>query len=483
MEILNRALLQISTDYLGGIPVDRITTVVAVLLSYVLAHVFRRLPSTSNGAYKHVFSIAGSIVLFGLVQEQYWGLVHLLCGALVAFALMTILRGKAMVLSVFVTAMLHMSYSQIKRQLKETALEEGMQVAFDHTGAQMVFVIKVTSLAWCIYDGGQERRTEYQRKNAIEQMPSLLEYLGYVFFFPGLAVGPAFELATYRRMVALDDLRVKRTQSRRAYAKLLEGVLWMAVYVLYGSQYTMSYMATERFAYTHRRFISRAIYMCIAGVITRAAYYTAWKMSEGACILTGLGFEGVDERGHAQWMDISNVHIRGVELGSSLKQLIDSWNIGTNTWLRHHVYLRIIEHTGGSKSTSMAAVVTFLVSAWWHGFYPGYYLTFVLGAVASNTARTLRRNLNALVALAPEDENNQRKKTIKQAYDAAGWVLSKYTLDFTVVPFMALSLSTSLRAWRAQYFVVLLAVLGIHVAFNVIGVGRCIRSHAHVKQT
>ncbi|KAJ2546851.1 Lysophospholipid acyltransferase, partial [Coemansia sp. RSA 1933] len=487
MEVLNNGFLWISTHYLGGIPVDRIATVVAVLLSYVMAHVYRHIPASRDGRYKHLYSIASSVVLFGVVQEQYWGLVHLFGGALAVYALMAGLQGRAMVAAVFVAAMAHMSYSQIRRQMAEAeAAEDGGYVAFDHTGAQMVFVIKVTSLAWCIDDGRRQKQqpseqlTAYQKKNAIAQTPRLLEFLGYVFFFPGLAVGPAFELATYRRMVQLDNARVLRTQTFRAYRKLIEGFFWMGVYVVYGGKLSFPLMSTDKFAVAYPLFASRMLYMCAAGVVTRTAYYAAWKMSEGACIVASLGFDGISEADPADpiWMDIANVHVRGVELGTSLKQLIDSWNIGTNTWLRHHVYLRIQQLR--PKRDAAATIVTFLVSAWWHGFYPGYYLTFVLAAIASNAARALRRSLNPLVAIT--SDASPRKRAVKHMYDVAGWALSKYTLDFAVTPFVALTLSASLRAWRSHYFVVPIGVLAINLILNVMGVGRLLRSHAHPKQ-
>ncbi|KAJ2520627.1 Lysophospholipid acyltransferase [Coemansia sp. RSA 2049] len=482
MQVLNRELERISAQYLGGIATDRIATVVAVLLSYVLAHVYRRIPTSGDGAYKHVFSIASTVVLFGAVQEQWWGLAHLLCGALVAHALMKTLRGRGMVAAVFLAAMAHMSYSQIRRQLAETAAADGsVHVDLDHTGAQMVFVIKITSLAWCVYDGTQpqDSLSSYQKKNAVAAVPGLLELLGYVFFFPGLAVGPAFELATYRRMVRLDSLRTLRTQTPRAYRRLGESVVWMAVYVVYGGRYLFPYMATDRFAATHPTYLSKTLYMCAAGVAARAAFYTAWKMSEGACVVAGLGFDGIDN-GAARWLDISNVHVRGVELGSSLKTMIDSWNIGTNTWLRHHVYLRILQLSSSRRDTAAAAAaasatataagVTFLVSAWWHGFYPGYYLTFVLGAASSNAARTLRRALNPLfVAL------SVRRPYVKRVYDVAGWALSIYSLDFIVTPFMTLSLSASLRAWAAMLYAVPLGVLAVNVVFNTLGLGHRLR--------
>ncbi|KAJ2352549.1 Lysophospholipid acyltransferase [Coemansia sp. RSA 2618] len=479
MKLLNSALHALSESYLGGIPVDRIATVVAVLLSYALAHAFQRIPARMAAA-KHMFSIVSTVLLFGLVQEQYTGLVHLAVGSVAIYGLIRLAKNAYMPYAVFLAAMLHMSYSQIRRQINERS---SGAVDMDYTGAQMVFVIKVTSLAFCVHDGRQHgphtRLSAYQRKNAIVQVPGLLEYLGYVFFFPGFAVGPAFELATYRQMIALDDGRAKSQLPWRAYRKLLEGVFWMAIFVVYGNTYRFQTMARRQF-YAERSFLSSALYMCTTGIVVRAAYYTAWKMGEGACILAGLGYDGRDEHGNVRWMDIANVHVRGVELGTSLRQLIDSWNVGTNTWLRHHVYLRIGSRPsadGARASSTRATVLTFLVSAWWHGFYPGYYLTFVLAALAANAARILRRNLHALVALPVGDRLHASavRRFVKCTYDTTGWLLSKYTLDFVAAPFMVLSLQSSLELWRGNYYAVPLGVLCIFTAFKGLGAGHFIR--------
>ncbi|KAJ1808787.1 Lysophospholipid acyltransferase [Coemansia sp. RSA 2523] len=477
MQLLNSALARLSEDYLGGISVDRVVTVVGVLLSYVLAHAFQRIPARMAAA-KHIFSIVSTIFLFGPVQEQYTGLIHMAVGSAAIYGLIRWIKSAYMPYIVFLAAMLHMSYSHIQRQIHERSTGA---VVMDYTGAQMVFVIKVTSLAFCVYDGRPNvvhpHMSAYQRKNAISRVPGVLEYLGYVFFFAGFSVGPAFELATYRKMIALDDTRARRQLPRRAYRKLLEGAFWMVIYVAYSNVYTYQAMTKPQF-YAHRSLLSSALYMCTTGLVVRSAYYTAWKMGEGACILAGLGFDGYDAHGAVQWMDIANVHVRGVELGSSLRQLIDSWNVGTNTWLRHHVYLRISRTPadGARASSTRATVLTFLVSAWWHGFYPGYYLTFVLIALAANAARILRRNLHAIAALPADNHASALRRCVKCVYDVAGWILSKYTLDFAAAPFMVLSLQPSMQLWRDNYFVVPLAVLGIFIAFNVLGAGRFIRS-------
>lgn len=63
-----------------------------------------------------------------------------------------------------------------------------------------------------------------------------------------------------------------------------------------------------------------------------------------------------------------------------MKESIEHWNKGTNRWLRSIVYERM---------KCYRLVLTYTLSAVWHGFYPGYYLTFANGAFFTIVARTV----------------------------------------------------------------------------------------------
>jgi lysophospholipid acyltransferase len=83
---------------------------------------------------------------------------------------------------------------------------------------------------------------------------------------------------------------------------------------------------------------------------------------------------------------MTNVRPIEIETSQSLKGILDNWNIGTNQWLKHYVYLRIAPI--GSKNTAFASLCAFATSAFWHGFYPGYYLTFLLMGFVSETSKS-----------------------------------------------------------------------------------------------
>lgn len=55
--------------------------------------------------------------------------------------------------------------------------------------------------------------------------------------------------------------------------------------------------------------------------------------------------------------------------------------MGTNRWLRIVVYDRVRKYP---------TALTYALSALWHGFYPGYYMTFASGALFTIAGRTVR---------------------------------------------------------------------------------------------
>jgi len=68
--------------------------------------------------------------------------------------------------------------------------------------------------------------------------------------------------------------------------------------------------------------------------------------------------------------------VNWLQLSTSLKELLDNWNRSTTFWLRYVIYDRV---------HSTIAVMFF--SAFWHGFYAGYYVTFFTGGLFIHTAR------------------------------------------------------------------------------------------------
>lgn len=77
--------------------------------------------------------------------------------------------------------------------------------------------------------------------------------------------------------------------------------------------------------------------------------------------------------------------------GYDIKFLYSYWNMMITAWLKNYVFLRVIRSTKDGSSGFVPALVTFLVSAIWHGFYPGYFLFFIMSAIVDNMYKEAQR--------------------------------------------------------------------------------------------
>jgi lysophospholipid acyltransferase len=107
----------------------------------------------------------------------------------------------------------------------------------------------------------------------------------------------------------------------------------------------------------------RILVVQLAGFVERSRYYGVWILTEGASILTGLGFTGYSPSGVATWNGAANVDVWKIEVPENSKMLIDSWNIKTNVWLRECVYKRVTPK--GQKAGFQSSMLTYITSAIW----------------------------------------------------------------------------------------------------------------------
>jgi len=81
-----------------------------------------------------------------------------------------------------------------------------------------------------------------------------------------------------------------------------------------------------------------------------------------------------------KWDRIVSVKPIQYELYSyTTKDRLENWNTSIQTWLKRYIFFRICpeaETRAKPKLAVFAANMTFMVSAFWHGFYPKYYFAF-----------------------------------------------------------------------------------------------------------
>jgi lysophospholipid acyltransferase len=132
------------------------------------------------------------------------------------------------------------------------------------------------------------------------------------------------------------------------------------------------------------------LYWIIASFGARATYYVAWCINDGSIAISGLSYAGDDEKGNPQFNKIQCVDVFGLEFATVPRDCIKHWNSMTAEWLRHYVYERIRPEKGNT-ATATATLTTNLVSAFWHGFYPIYYPTFINLALLAEIGKDVYR--------------------------------------------------------------------------------------------
>lgn len=124
------------------------------------------------------------------------------------------------------------------------------------------------------------------------------------------------------------------------------------------------------------------------------------------------------------------------------------------------MYLRVTPK--GQKPGFRATLATFVTSAFWHGFYPGYYLAFVLASFVQTAAKNGRRMIRPLF-MTPD---GKEPLPTKKFYDWFTTVLTQIVFSFVVVPFILLGFSDTLTVWARVYFYALIGVAGSFVLFS-----------------
>jgi lysophospholipid acyltransferase 1/2 len=267
--------------------------------------------------------------------------------------------------------------------------------SFDITAPSMICVQKLTSLAFAYYDGIKpvEMLTPDQKSQAIKKLPHFLEFTSYIFNFQGMLCGPLCFYEDYIEFIhgtnitKFKDEHKNRDPSydfgrRRA---LIKKVFWAIIFaIIFFKLSKYRFVETIKEEHLELPFLHRLLFLYLTAFNHRVKYYVAFLISEAVCVASGFGFNGYDaETGEPKWDLIKNIDIYKLETVKNMKCFVDNWNIQTGIWLRRIAYDRL------PKGKTLGV---FVLSAFWHGFYPGYYLTFILAAFLIYAGRGVRLN-------------------------------------------------------------------------------------------
>ncbi|XP_055359259.1 lysophospholipid acyltransferase 1 isoform X2 [Betta splendens] len=321
----------------------------------------------------------------------------------------------------------------------------------------MMVTQKVTTLAFQLHDGmckKSQQLTPEQKRLAINARPSLIEYLSYTLNFLSVLVGPCTDYQDY--MDFIEGRHVSRRLQPHCHAgngyggysrklepsplgavcrKLLICLVCMLFHLTVTRSLPVAYNVDPGFV-SSASFLSRLAYAFFSIQAARPKFYFAWTLAEAVHNAAGYGFSGTDASGKPAWELVSNVNILGIETATSVKAFIDNWNIRTGVWLKAVCY---------DRAPRQRLALTFLLSALWHGAYPGYYFTFITAIPITIAARAVRRSVRHLFL---------GSDGLKLGYDVITWAATQLAICYTVMPFLLLALESTMIYYRSMYFYV-----------------------------
>lgn len=427
-----------------GFDMETLSYTLGMFLCYPLGIIMASLP---YGKIRHLFSfLLGAFLLQFTIGTQW---IHHLIASLVSYALLLILpRGLSKtIVPTFI--MLYVTAGHLHRQFINY-----LGWDLDFTGSHMVLTMKLYSLAYNLYDGElikQQKETRAAKKCAhlaVMEMPGLFEFLGYTFNFSTILAGPAFEYKIYADACDGTNLYDKDgkpkgkipSQILPTLVPFVVSLVCLGAFVVGNGMFPLldptdpqnntPVVITEEFL--AKPWLNRYAYTWIALFFIRMKYYFAWKNAEGACNIWYGGFEGFDTDGNVKGWDHScNVNILDFEVAPNLKTLTSAWNKKTANWLGRYIYMR----TGGSL------LATYGMSAFWHGFYPGYYMFFLSVPLLTMCERVGRKKLS------PKFSSSNFS-----VYGICSILVTSIFVEYVIQAFQLLAFDWALECWKSHYF-------------------------------
>lgn len=417
------------SDFVGqissasGFTPDVIRFLLCTFLNIPLGLLFHALLIRPTSVPRNVVHIASlSIGLFYMVFcFGPWGPIHMfVTSTFVLIAVHFLPKSGRTVFLVWLWALGYLSVMHIYRMYTDYG-----GYTLDATGPQMVVTIKLTSYVWNIVDGWKNSRNpsqslpppasnvsaasttavsnasspsssttsasdaqqqpskpaprrptlnSYQLAHLIspEDPPSPLEFYGFIFFYPSILAGPGIEFMDYYRLVNSVELQMVPSwsaQLRATLLKFIQALIFLPL-VVAGSMWPNSTMLTAEWI-SDRFFPLKLFDVWFYAVLARSKYYFAWSFAEIGLVSSAFSYRPATAEKPEHWDAAKNVQALSVECPPDFSYVPRLWNIATHEWLKNHLFFRLPVHR------SLGAPIVFLVSAFWHGFYPSYFAAFM----------------------------------------------------------------------------------------------------------
>eukprot|EP01101_Sappina_pedata_P005974 TRINITY_DN2860_c0_g1_i1.p1 TRINITY_DN2860_c0_g1~~TRINITY_DN2860_c0_g1_i1.p1 ORF type:complete len:479 (+),score=174.23 TRINITY_DN2860_c0_g1_i1:29-1465(+) len=442
------ALTSLMSRHLGTPEVDSGTAFfLCVLSGYPLALIFRQLRADMTPTAQHLYlGLSGFLLGFACYG---FDVIHSLLSITITYLLLAFIPSR------FVSLVIAFSFNLIYLLGGYYFMaSEGYDI--DWTTPQCVLCLRLISLAFDYYDGGEDESTlgADERKYRLTTMPSFPEVLGYSYFFGAFFAGPQFPINRYKLWISgnlygknKDGTPKKQPECLMTVLECLAlGVTYLIIFTIMNSYYPTDYLKTP--AYFELPFLQRFITMNITMCFSLFKYIGIWITTEGPCILLGLAFNGYNADGTAKWDGLTNIRSLIFLTGTNLRAIIDTWNINTNDWLKRYIFKRLKSF----DNRQLSSFVSLFFLALWHGTAPGYFICFGLEFVYLEAEKKLQILTAPVWAYLSDEKGGAARHAQYVACLVLAWFVRSVCFYLALAPFVMKSFTASIGVLNSLYW-------------------------------
>ena len=372
---------------LTGSPTDQLVIVFSFIISLPLGwihHYF--IPS---GFLRHVYSIVCGLGIL-LLQFEPKGLIHFSATSLIVYIMLRLMPQKKVAFPVLAFLLLHLSAMHIYRMITDY-----MGWRMDATSVQMLMTCKLSLLAYAYQDAAvikedPKRVPDEQKPLLIDKIPNIFEYYSYILFYPSISIGPCFEYSEYTNFIhRRGEFRNIPSTFGRSLYMFGVSLMFLSLTVVGQIYFPNDFCYTDKFGEVS--FWYRLYYFNMAMIVAKFRYTSAWKLTECSMIASGMGYTENSKIGN-KWERAVSINWEKTEYAWTAKEMVENWNISVSIWLRRCLFNRILKAgkdpmKPSNTRKSIAQHATYLFSAFWHGFYPAYYLMFFCFSISTEISK------------------------------------------------------------------------------------------------
>jgi len=356
---------------------------ISVLMSYPFAMFHRMFLYKKSPLLQHLYFImAGSYMGYFNYGSQ---LMHAYICIVVQYLVIYVNKGK--LFSVIFSFLFQMGYLLGEYYVMETAVYD-----IKWTIPHCVLTLRLIGQAFDIFDGTKnpDELSKDQKEQALKTIPSIFACAAHVFYPGSFMIGPQFPLRRYFDFVEGKFSKDDNPPPSIApgLQRLVIGLTYIGIYQLGSLIVNNEYIESP--SYQALPLYQRLLIVGLYGRVMLYKYVSCWIVSEGACILAGISYNGRNSKGEILWDGCENVQIAVFEKSYKFGHLIASFNKCTNHWIAQNVYKRL--RFVGNRYVSQGAALLFL--AVWHGLHSGYYVCFMMEFIVMKMEKDLERMMS-----------------------------------------------------------------------------------------